>query len=103
MPYRIEVSISARTELSKLPANVKPVVVAAIDQQLTYEPLGQSRNRKPLRDEVTANFAFTPPLWELSVGDYRVFYDVDEKQLAVVIRAVRQKLSSQTTAEVLNE
>ena len=29
------------------------------------------------------------PVWELRVGEYRVFYDVDEAESAVIIRAIK--------------
>jgi mRNA-degrading endonuclease RelE of RelBE toxin-antitoxin system len=31
------------------------------------------------------------PVWQLRVGDWRVFYDVDEDAKSVVVRAVRKK------------
>ncbi len=31
------------------------------------------------------------PVWQLRVGDFRVFYDVDGLELVVNIRAIRRK------------
>jgi mRNA-degrading endonuclease RelE of RelBE toxin-antitoxin system len=31
------------------------------------------------------------PVWELKVGEYRVFYDVDEGRALVIVQAVRRK------------
>ena len=45
----------------------------------------------------------THRLWELRVGEYRVFYDVDEDQQAVYVWAVRRKGQDQTTEEVIHE
>jgi len=42
-----------------------------------------------------------PPIWELRVDEYRVFYDVDEKAAGVVIRAIRHKPAHVTTEEIL--
>ncbi len=39
-------------------------------------------------------------VWQLRVGDFRVFYDVDEERREVVVRAIRRK-GSKTTKEVL--
>jgi len=56
----------------------------AIEQQLTTEPLTQTRNRKPLRaNDLSA--------WEVRVGSQRVFYDVDETNKKVAIKAVGWK------------
>ncbi len=46
-------------------------------------------------------FAAVPPIWQLRVGDYRVFYDVDETENRVFIRAVRRKPPHRTTEEIL--
>jgi mRNA-degrading endonuclease RelE of RelBE toxin-antitoxin system len=48
-----------------------------------------------------APFAFDAPLWELRVGDFRVFYDVDEKTPTVYVRAVRDKPPHATSEEIL--
>lgn len=57
-------------------------------------------NRKILT-VTQATFAFEPPLWELRVGDFRVFYDVEETSQTVHVRAVREKPPHATTEEVL--
>ncbi len=41
------------------------------------------------------------PIWELRVGDYRVFYDVADEERVVYIRAVRKKPAGRTTEEIL--
>lgn len=41
------------------------------------------------------------PVWELRVGEYRVFYDVDEATAIVYIRAIRHKPPHKTTEEIL--
>jgi hypothetical protein len=59
-----------------------------------------TRNRKVL-PVLEASFAFDPPLWELRVGDFRVFYDVDEESQTVSVRAIRDKPPHATSEEVL--
>lgn len=44
-------------------------------------------------------FDYQPPVWQLSVGDWRVFYDVAGTE--VIVRALRFKSPHQTTEEVL--
>ncbi|MGH7843664.1 MAG: type II toxin-antitoxin system RelE family toxin [Candidatus Binatia bacterium] len=46
-------------------------MINAVKVQLRYEPLRETRNRKPLRPNPLAP-------WELRVGFLRVFYEVDE-------------------------
>jgi len=41
------------------------------------------------------------PIWELRLGEYRVFYDVDEAKSSVTIRAIRHKPPHKRTEEVL--
>lgn len=81
------------------PFDRKPVL-AAIERQLTTEPAVEGRNRKQLVNLVPP-FEATPPVWELRVGEFRVFYDVDEARKKVVIRAVRRKPPHKTTEEIL--
>ena len=64
--------------------------VDAIDEQLEQQPTAATRHRKVVQI-AEASFAFDPPLWELRVGDYRVFYDVDEPGKTVYVRSVREK------------
>ena len=40
------------------------------------------------------------PVWQLRVGDLRVFYDVDAERREVVVRAVRRK-GGRNTKEIL--
>jgi hypothetical protein len=42
------------------------------------------------------------PLWQLRVGEYRIFfYDVNDQAQEVVVRAVRHKPPHKTTEEIL--
>jgi hypothetical protein len=67
-------------------------------EQLTHEPTVVTRNRK-LLIEVQASFSHDLPLWELRVGDFRVFYNVEED--VVFVRAIRAEPPHQTTERVL--
>ena len=49
---------------------------------------------------ILAPWSTLRPVWQLRVGDFRVFYDVDEREREVVVRAVRRK-GSKTTQEIL--
>jgi mRNA-degrading endonuclease RelE of RelBE toxin-antitoxin system len=75
-------------------------VLDEIEKRLGREPLVETRNRKPL-PEIDPPFEAAPPIWELRVGGYRVFYDVDEREAKVYVRAVRRKPPHRTTGEIL--
>jgi len=59
-------------------------IIAVIESQLPYQASEPSRNRKRLRPNELAE-------WELRVGDFRVFYDVDEAAGVVRIVAIGYK------------
>ena len=44
---------------------------------------------------------FPPTVWELRIGEFRVFYDVNEETALVTVRAIRQKPPHKTTEEIL--
>jgi mRNA-degrading endonuclease RelE of RelBE toxin-antitoxin system len=46
-------------------------IIKAIEDQLSHEPASETRNRKRLRPNQTAE-------WELRVDRFRVFYDIEE-------------------------
>jgi mRNA-degrading endonuclease RelE of RelBE toxin-antitoxin system len=61
-----------------------------------------SRRRDPGHPAVP-DFEHVPPIWELRIGDYRAFYDVDEAARTVSVRAIRRKGPGQTTGEIIDE
>ena len=71
MPYQVEFAESVKAHLETLTASQRATVLAAVETQLTDQPLTETRNRKPLRPNPVAP-------WELRVGRMRVFYDVSE-------------------------
>jgi mRNA-degrading endonuclease RelE of RelBE toxin-antitoxin system len=100
MPYQIEVMQPAAEELKGLRAFDQRRIVDEIEVKLRDEPTQPSRNQKWLPGLVPA-FPHTPPVWELRVGDYRVFYDVDADAEVVHVRAVRHKGQGQTTEDIV--
>jgi mRNA-degrading endonuclease RelE of RelBE toxin-antitoxin system len=56
-----------------------------IEEQLLHEPSTETRNRKKLRPNEVAE-------WELRIGEYRVFYDVDSETNTVEVKMVGQKV-----------
>ena len=98
--FEVELARSAVDEIARLRAFEGRKILDAIEKQLKYEPTVQTRNRKILVGLVPP-FEATPPIWELRVGEYRVFYDVDEEVNKVYVRAVRRKPPHKTTEEIL--
>ena len=59
-------------------------IVGEIEGQLPYQATEPSRNRKRLRPNRLAE-------WELRIGRFRVFYDVDLDKSLVKIEAIGYK------------
>ncbi|HEX3531930.1 MAG TPA: type II toxin-antitoxin system RelE/ParE family toxin [Thermoanaerobaculia bacterium] len=68
MSYEIEFAESVKRQLRALTAHQRAEIFDGIEEQLTYEPFMETRNRKLLRPN-----PFAP--WELRVGDLRIFYE----------------------------
>ena len=75
-------------------------IIEAMENQLRDEPNQPSRNRKILVNLIPP-WTAELPVWELRVGEYRVFYDVSEEDQIVYVRAVRKKPAGRTTEEIL--
>ncbi|MBM4259737.1 MAG: type II toxin-antitoxin system RelE/ParE family toxin [Deltaproteobacteria bacterium] len=82
--YRIEVTEEAKGDLAYYTAFERKIIVAGIREQLTHQPHEETKNRKPLRDNPLAP-------WELRVGKYRVFYEVNETASTVSVVSVGHK------------
>jgi mRNA-degrading endonuclease RelE of RelBE toxin-antitoxin system len=99
MPFSIEFSELALDELRSIKPYYRQQILDAIEEQLLHEPSVETRNRKQLRD-IETDFPIELPLWQLKVGSYRVFYDLDESERLVVVRAIREKPPHKSTKDV---
>jgi len=99
MTYEIYIRGNTAEELHSFPVFEQRRIVDEIHNQLGHEPTVVTRNRKCLLG-LTPAFEHRQPVWELRIGDIRVFYDVDEKTQEVSIRAVRRKGRGQTTEDI---
>jgi mRNA-degrading endonuclease RelE of RelBE toxin-antitoxin system len=99
MQYAILVHEAAVNEIERLRAYDQRRVMDAMEEQLSHEPMVRTRRRKCL-ESLAPEFEHVPPVWELRVGAFRVFYDVDETEKQVHIRAVRHKGQTQTTEDI---
>ena len=81
MPYRIVYAEEIRDHLRSLTARQRAILFDSIEEQLTYEPTTETRNRKEMLPNSVAS-------WELRIGDLRVYYDVTEEPQTVTVVAV---------------
>ena len=63
-------------------------IVGELVALASLEPTTETRNRKRLRPNELAE-------WEIRIGDFRVFYDVDQDNKLIKIEAVGYKKGSQ--------
>jgi mRNA-degrading endonuclease RelE of RelBE toxin-antitoxin system len=84
MAFEIEFSSDCERQLGRLTARDRNIILDTIEQQLVHEPTVPTRHRKLLRENPLAD-------WELRVGEYRVFYSVDQSQAVVMIFAIGVK------------
>lgn len=85
MSYQIEYTDTAIEHLKFLTTRQQRTVLDTVDEQLKYEPLVETRNRKPMEPNSLAT-------WELRIGNLRVYYDVEVNTVSVVyIQAVGVK------------
>jgi mRNA-degrading endonuclease RelE of RelBE toxin-antitoxin system len=67
--YEVRFADDVKGHLNALTIPERSATLDAIERQLLYAPLVETRNRKPLRPNPIAP-------WELRVGKLRVFYEV---------------------------
>lgn len=92
MAYNIDFSEDAERHLSRLRARDRRILIDAIEIQLTHQPTVGTRHRKRLRESPLAS-------WQLSVGDFRVLYNVDEELVLVLIIAIGVKVHNRLLIE----
>jgi mRNA-degrading endonuclease RelE of RelBE toxin-antitoxin system len=86
--------------LQELKASKRREILDKIQEQLSHRSTEETRNKKILE-------GFQPPwkqresIWELRIGEYRVFYDVDPDENRVMVHALRHKPPHKTTEEIL--
>src|SRR5207244_3847446 len=85
MAYDVKFAESVDDHLTYLSLREHKAIIEGIESQLRFEPLVETRNRKPLRPNPLAP-------WELRLGNLRVFYEVPASEPGTVrIHAVGRK------------
>jgi mRNA-degrading endonuclease RelE of RelBE toxin-antitoxin system len=82
--FQIELTDDAGEDLDFLPARDQKVILSRTREQLSDEPSVETRNRKRLRVNPIAT-------WELRIGKFRVFYEIDDAAAVVTIVAIGWK------------
>ncbi len=90
---------AAEAELRALRAFEARRILDEVEVRLVEEPTTRSR-RKKLLEGLGPPWDSVRPVWQLRIGEFRVFYDVDERRKEVVVRAIRRK-GKKTTEEIL--
>ena len=98
--YSIEYAKGVAGDLAALRAYERSQILDRIEEQLTHNPTQQTRNKQILVGLIPP-WEHVQQVWELRVGEYRVFYDVDEGASSVIIQAIRHKPPHKTTEEIL--
>ena len=98
--FVIEYAEGVNDDLANLRRFDRSQLLDRIEEQLTHQPAIPTRNKKELPG-LTPPWDHEPPVRELRVGEYRVFYDVDESERRVRVRAVRKKPPHATTEAIL--
>jgi len=85
--YETRFTPEALDDLQALRKFEQKEILNGVESQLEHEPKLETRNRKLLRPNNLAE-------WELRIGKFRVFYDVDEQTKIVKIEAIGYKHGS---------
>jgi mRNA-degrading endonuclease RelE of RelBE toxin-antitoxin system len=86
--YAIEFAFEALEDLKSFKRFEQQKIISGVNEQLTYEPTIETRNRFRMRSNVVAE-------WELRIEQYRVFYNVMETVQIVRIEVIGFKIGSQ--------
>jgi mRNA-degrading endonuclease RelE of RelBE toxin-antitoxin system len=82
--FEIQFTSDAVDDLKEFGKFEQRTIFGQISAQLSYEPVTDTRNRKKLRPNEVAEY-------ELRIGKFRIFYDVDEETKTVKIEAIGYK------------
>ena len=98
--YTLRFATGVATDLKRIRAFERSRILESMEAQLSEEPTTSTRHRKLLVNLVPP-WSGELPVWELRVGEYRVFYDVSEDEELVYVRAVKKKPPGKRTEEIL--
>jgi mRNA interferase RelE/StbE len=82
--YSLDITDDANKDLSHYRAFERKIIIDEIFVQLAAQPDVETNSRKILRDNPIAR-------WELKIGKYRVFYEIDADDELVTIVSIGHK------------
>jgi mRNA-degrading endonuclease RelE of RelBE toxin-antitoxin system len=94
-PFAIVYAPITRAHVRSIEPRYYSLIRETIEQQVTHQPLVQTRNRKPLKR--SAVFDDAEATWELRFGPrnkFRVFYSVNAEERTVFILAIGIKIGN---------
>jgi mRNA-degrading endonuclease RelE of RelBE toxin-antitoxin system len=100
MTFALAFAKGVKEDWKGLRAYDRRIVLEAIEAQLRHAPHVETKQRK-LVHNLAPPFEAIPPIWQLRVGAFRVFYDVNEEERRVYVRAIRRKPAHLKTEEIL--
>jgi mRNA-degrading endonuclease RelE of RelBE toxin-antitoxin system len=98
--FEVRFAEGVEEDLRKIRIYYRNQILDAIEEQLAHEPDTRTRNRK-LLENLTPPWQTVAPIWELRIGEYRVFYDISPAESVVYVRAVRRKARGVKTEDIL--
>ena len=98
--FSIDYAQGVADDIATLRAFDRSRILDRIEEQLSHQPTQETPNKK-LLPGLKSPWDAVLPVWELRVGEYRVFYDADDAQRRVTVRAIRRKPPHTTTEEIL--
>jgi len=98
--YTVEYTEGVLEDLRGLRARDRRRILDTVEEQLAHRPTQETRNKKIVVG-LKPPWEHEEPVWELRIGKYRVFYDVNAEEERVIVRAVREKPPHRTTEEIL--
>jgi mRNA-degrading endonuclease RelE of RelBE toxin-antitoxin system len=98
--FTVRFAKGVEKDLKALKAYDRARVLDVIGRHLSHAPTTPARNRKLLVNLIPP-WTAEPPIWELRVGTFRIFYDVSVQEQIVYVRAIRRKAAGETTGDIL--
>jgi len=90
--YAIEFSEEAEKDLKWFTRREQNIILDGIKTNLRYEPMRVTINQKPCRQEPNQIAD-----WELRIGIYRIYYNIEESVQVVAIERIGEKPNNQVS------
>src|SRR5207248_2014957 len=89
--FAIRFGPDAKNELGALKVFDRRKIFASVRRELTTSALVDKKPRKRLAPAPESGIETGTPVWQLRVGDFRIFYDVSRESSVVMIQRIVRK------------